>query len=109
MLDLCPDRFWLITPRLLLTEMSAAARRRTRQEETILTAGWLAAVVQRAKMIPDLDVAIGRRPRAPRDVDFYIDEMKVVLPGTTMDEWAARVREARQQQDALRRVSANAI
>ncbi|WP_090743644.1 hypothetical protein [Paracoccus tibetensis] len=108
-LDLCPERFWLITPRLLLTEMKAAVLRRNQQNDVILTAGWLAAKLQRVKKVPDLDQVLGKSERRPRDLGFYLDELKVVLPTTTINEWAARVRAGRQDWDARKRASAHAI
>lgn len=89
--------------------MKVASRRRARHEDVILTAGWLAAKLQRLKKVPDLDQVLGKSERQPRDLGFYLDELKVVLPTTTIDEWAARVRAGRQDWDARKRAAAHAI
>lgn len=89
--------------------MKAARLRRDRHEDAIKAAGWLTAKLQRVQKIPDLDQLLGKAERQPRDMGFYLDELKVVLPTTTIEEWAARVRAGRTDWDARKRAAAHAI
>lgn len=89
-LGLDPDRFWRITPRLILVELDAAQLRQRRNEDMMLTAAWVSAGLQRASKMPKLKALLRRETDEKPDLRMYLDGMRAVLPSITMDEWRTR-------------------